>query len=206
MPALAVNFASEIFASVGAFRTVHMIKSFSGKYPSAFRDFLQNVGKTCFAELSTGILGSRLTTLRSKRGHRSPLGTGSICPRPSEDPPNGSNHSLNVLPGKLSLSQYRSALRLLCGLDFKFSSFQTRRHDVSDSLIAAREGSAASQECVRFESRAALRDSDCERRNRAWRSNQTFFAGLASASLSFARWASISSVVAQPIMWKQTIS
>ena len=104
LPVLPVNFAGDISASVGAFRTVHMIKSFSVKYPSAFRDFLQNVGKIGFTELSKGILGSRLTTLRSERGHRSPLGAGSICPRPSEDPPNGSNHSLNVLPGKLSLS------------------------------------------------------------------------------------------------------
>ena len=97
---------------------------------------------------------------------------------------------------KTGRTQYHSAHRLHCGLDLKFSSFQTRRHDVSDSLIAAREGSAASEECVRFESRVALRDSGCEGRNRARRSNQTFFAGLASASLSFARWASIS-------LWKR---
>jgi hypothetical protein len=31
-------------------------------------------------------------------------GTGSFFPRPSEDPPNRSNHSLNVLPEKRSLS------------------------------------------------------------------------------------------------------
>ncbi|RLS76968.1 MAG: hypothetical protein DWI02_10440 [Planctomycetota bacterium] len=74
LPVLPVNFAGDISASVGAFRTVLMIKSFSGKYPSAFRDFLQNVGKTCFTELSTEILGSRLTTRRSERGHRSPFG------------------------------------------------------------------------------------------------------------------------------------
>ena len=108
--------------------------------------------------------------------------------------PDPGGKKVNKKQTKRGRSQYRSAHRLFCGLDLKCSSFQTRRHDVSDSWIAAREGSAASQECVRFESRAALRDSDCERRNRAWRSNQTFFAGLASASLSFARWASISSV------------
>jgi len=33
-------------------------------------------------------------------------GTGSFFPRTSEDPQNRSNHSLNVLPGKLSLSPH----------------------------------------------------------------------------------------------------
>lgn len=66
--------------------------------------------------------------------------------------------------------------------------------------VSARERDAGATE------RAALRGSDRESGDRAGAADQIFFAACSSASFSFARWASTSSVVAQPIMWKQNIS